>query len=188
MSNLTALRAEPGVITAPGEQPMFAASILTNDKESEVQVIGPDGVTTIPVVRIDQDGNSARLVLVTKKTKYNWRPLREADGIWISRLRVPLPIEAIPGIATGDDMANEVLSAYSSGDSPYVLGVVYETADGLWSRTGGTFLPMANEDDTFAEMDRIVIDPAKAKDFLELYDKNYVAVSDAVGYEAPDAE
>lgn len=85
-------------------------------------------------------------------------------------------------------MTTETLSAYSSGDSPYVLGVVYETPEGLWSRNGGSFLPMANEDDTFADMDRIVIAPEKAKDFLELYDKNYVAVSDAVGYEAPDAE
>ncbi len=188
MSNLTTLRPEPGVITAPGQEPRYAASVLVNDAETEVQVIGPDGVFTIPVSRIDQDGNSARLVLVAKTVKYNWRPLREADGIWLSKLGVPLPVEAIPGIATGDEVSTEVLSAYSSGDSPYVLGVVYETADGRWVRYGGSFLPMSGDDTTYADMDRVIIDPTKAKEFLDLYDKNYVAVSDALGYEDLGAE
>ena len=188
MSTLTSLRSEPGALTAPGQAPIFAASLLVDDAKKNVHVITGDGVTEIPVLRIDQGGNSARLVLVTKKVKYNWRPLREADGAWISRLGVPVPVEALPGIATGDAMSTETLSAYTSGDSPYVLGVVYETEDGLWSRNGGTFVGMANDDTTYADMDKIIIAPEKAKDFLDLYDKNYVAVSDALGYEAPDAE
>lgn len=188
MSTLNELRTEPGVLTAPGEEPRFAASLLVNDDETEIQVIGNDGVESMKVSRIDQDENSGRLVLSTKKVKYSWRPLREADGTWLSRLHVPVPVEAIPGIAAGDVMATEMLSAFSSGDSPYVLGVVYETADGQWVRSGGSFLPIAGDDTTYSDMDRIVIDPDKAKDFLDLYDRNYVSVSDAVTYEAPSAE
>lgn len=189
MTTSTPLRSEPGVITAPGEEPKFAAALLTNEKETEVQLIGADGVETIKVARIDTDPNSDRLVLVTKKAKYNWRPIREADGIWISSLQVPIPIEAIPTIAvSGDTMAKEILSAFSDGDSPYVLGVTYETADGSWVRSGGTFLPVAGDDTTYDTMDRIIIDPMKAKDFLDLYDRNYVTVSDATGYEVPSAE
>lgn len=184
MSNFSPLRAEPGVLTAAGEDPRFAASILVDDSESEIKIVGPDGVETLKIARIEQDGNSARLVLSTKKSKYNWRPLREADGVWISQLHIPLPVEALPSIATGETVATEVLSAYSSGDSPYVLGVTYETADGSWVRSGGQFLPISGDDTTYADMDRIVIEPAKAKDFLDLYDRNYVTVSDAIGYEA----
>jgi len=185
MANFHAIRSEPGVITAPGEDPKFVAAVLANDNESEVQLIMPDGVESVKVARIDQDANSARLVLVTKKAKFNWRPIREADGIWISKLGIPLPIEAIPGIAvSGDTVAKEILSAFSDQDSPYVLGVTYETADGSWSRSGGQFLPMSGDDTTYSTMDRIVIDPSKAKEFLDLYDKNYVTVSDAAGYEA----
>lgn len=183
MANFSPLRSEPGVITAPGEEPKFAAALLVDDSASEVRIIGPEGVESIKVARIDQDGNSARLILVTKKVKYNWRPLREADGIWLSPLGIPLPVEAIPGIATGDTVS-ELLSAFSSGDSPYVLGVVYETSEGQWVRSGGQFLPIAGDDTTYADMDRIIIDPSKAKEFLELYDKNYVTVSDATGFEA----
>lgn len=188
MSNLNPLRDEPGVLTAPGVTPKFVGALLTNDAGSEVQLVSPDGVETVKVSRIDQDGNSARLVLVTKTAKYNWRPLREADGIWLSKFKIPVPVEALPTIAAGEPMANEVISAYSSGDSPYILGVVYETADGRWVRSGGAYLPMAGDDTTYADMDRVIIDPEKAKSFIELYDKNYVAVSDAAGYEAPDAE
>ena len=184
MSNFTPLRSEPGVLTAPGQEPRFAAAILVSENEKELQIIGPDGVETMKVSRIDQDGTSARLVLSTNKSKYNWRPLREADGVWISQLHIPLPVEALPSIATGETVATEVLSAYSSGDSPYVLGVTYETADGSWVRSGGQFLPISGDDTTYADMDRIVIEPAKAKDFLDLYDRNYVTVSDAIGYEA----
>jgi hypothetical protein len=189
MTDFKQLRSEPGVITAPGQSPQFVAALLVNEKETQVQVIGPDGVETIPVSRIDQDGNSARLVLVTKKIKYNWRPIREADGIWISQHAIPLPIEAIPGIAvSGDIVATEMLSAFSDSDSPYVLGVVYETADGKWVRSGGQFLPIAGDDTTYDTMDRIIIDPAKSSDFLDLYDRNYVTVSDATGYESAVSE
>lgn len=184
MANFTPLRSEPGVLTAPGQEPRFAAALMVNENESEIQIIGADGVETLPVSRIDQDGTSARLVLSTKKSKYNWRQLREADGIWLSALKVPLPIEALNSIATGETVATEVFSAFSSGDSPYVLGVTYETADGSWVRQGGQFLPMASDDTTYADMDRIEIEPGKAKEFLDLYDRNYVTVSDAVGYEA----
>lgn len=81
-------------------------------------------------------------------------------------------------------MTTEVLSAFSSGDSPYVLGVVYETAEGSWVRQGGQFLPMASDDTTYADMDRIEIEAGKSKEFLDLYDRNYVTVSDAAGFEA----
>lgn len=185
MPDFSPLRSEPGVITTPGQEPLFTAALLVNEKETQVRVVGVAGVDDINVSRIDQDGNSARLVLVTKKVKYSWRPVREADGIWISKHAIPLPVEAIPGIAvSGDTVAKEILSAFSDGDSPYVLGVVYETADGRWVRSSGSFLPIAGDDQTYSDMDRIVIEPAKSKEFLDLYDKNYVTVSDAAGFEA----
>lgn len=184
MANFTPLRSEPGVLTAPGAEPRFTAALLVDDGETEIQIIGPDGVETVPVARIEQDGNSARLVLSTKKSKYNWRPLREADGIWLSAHKIPLPVEALSSIATGETVATEILSAFSSGDSPYILGVTYETADGSWVRAGGQFLPVAGDDTTFGDMDRIIIEPAKAQEFLDLYDRNYVTVSDAIAFEA----
>lgn len=189
MADFTQLRSEPGVITTPGEEPKFVAALLANEKQTEVQLITPSGVESVKVARIDQDANSGRLVLVTNKIKYNWRPIREADGVWISEHRIPLPIEAIPGIAvSGDIVATELLSAFTDSDSPYVLGVVYETADGKWVRSGGQFLPIAGDDTTYDTMDRIIIDPAKSSDFLDLYDRNYVSVSDATGYESAASE
>lgn len=187
MEKYEPLRSTPGAITAPGVEPRLAVALLSNEKQTQVQIVGPNGVETLPVSRIDQDSNSDRLVLVTKTVKYNWRPLREADGVWLSQFKIPLPVETLPSMTPGEPVDTEVLSAYSSGDSPYVLGVVYETADGRWVRSGGSYLPMAADDTTYADMDRVIIAPEKAKSFLDLYDKNYVAVSDAAGYEAPDA-
>ncbi|QIG57820.1 hypothetical protein SEA_PAULODIABOLI_86 [Microbacterium phage PauloDiaboli] len=189
MSDYSTLRGEPGVITAPGTAPVYAASLLTNEDETEVVLATPKGMEPLEVSRIDQDGSSGRLVLVTNKMKYNWRPIREADGVWISKHRIPLPIDAIPGIAvSGDIVDTEMLSAFSDSDSPYVLGVVYETSEGKWVRSGGQFLPIAGDDTTYDTMDRIIIDPAKSSDFLDLYDRNYVTVSDAAGFESADSE
>lgn len=189
MTDYTVLRGEPGVITTSGSAPRYAATLLVNESETEVLIADPSGFESLKVARIDSDGNSGRLILVTKKAKYNWRPLREADGIWISSLRIPVPVEAIPDIAvSGDTVATEILSAFSDSDSPYVLGVVYETAAGRWVRSGGQFLPMAGDDTTYETMERIVIDPARASEFLDLYDRNYVTVSDAAGFESAASE
>lgn len=189
MSDYSTLRAEPGVITTPGATPVYTASLLVNEDETEVLLATPTGMEPLEVSRIDQDGNSGRLVLVTNKIKYNWRPIREADGVWISKHRIPLPIDAIPGIAvSGDTVDTEMLSAFTDDDSPYVLGVVYETAEGKWVRSGGQYLPIAGDDTTYDTMDRILIDPAKSSDFLDLYDRNYVTVSDAAGYESAASE
>src|SRR6478736_5411701 len=164
MTNFSPLRSQPGVITAPGAEPRFAAALLVDDSGKTIRVVNENGSEDIKVARIDPDGNSARLVLVTKSAKYNWRPIREADGIWISKYRIPIPTEAIPGVAaTGDPVSKAILSAYSDGDSPYVLGVTYETADVSWARNGGQFLAQSGDDNTYATMDRIIIDPAKAK-------------------------
>lgn len=183
MTSFTPLRTLPGALTAPGMVPVFVEVLLANEDETEIQYLAPDRVESIKVARIDHDANSDRLVLVTNKVKYTWRPLREADGIWATEFRTPLPVEAIIEIATGDPVDPKTLSAYSSGDSPYVLGVVLETPDGQWVRSGGTFLPMSVDDTTYADMERIAIDPSRADEFLELYDKNYVTVSDAVAFE-----
>lgn len=183
MTDFTALRTSPGVITAPGVEPVYTPVLLANAKETAIQYLTDEGVESIKVARIDHDPNSDRLVLVTNKVKYTWRPVREADGIWATEFKIPLPVEAITEILTGDPLIEKILSAYSSGDSPYVLGVVFETADGQWVRSGGTFIPMSPDDTTYADMDRIVIDPVRSKEFLDLYDKNYVTVSDAAAYE-----
>lgn len=184
MSDLTPLKTTPGVITAPGAPPIFAGGVFVNEKGTEVQILTPEGVETLKVARIDTDPNSDRLVLVTTKVRYMWRSIRPADGIWASAFKVPLPVEAIIEILSGETMDDKIISAYSSGDSPYVLGVTLETPDGQWVRSSGSFLPMSPDDTTYADMDRIVIDPDRVKDFLDLYDKNYVTVSDATGYES----
>lgn len=183
MTTFTPLRTEPGALTAPGMVPTFVEVLLANEEGTEVQYLTESGVDTVKVVRIDHDPNSDRLVLVTNKVKYTWRPLREADGIWATEFRTPLPVEAIIEIQTGDPLNPKTLSAYSSGDSPYVLGVLLETPDGQWVRSGGAFLPVSADDTTYADMDRISIDPSRADEFLELYDRNYVTVSDALTYE-----
>lgn len=184
MSDITPLKTSPGVLTSAGQVPIYVGALFSNGDGSEVQALTPDGIETFKVARIDPDPNSDRLVLVTKKIRYTWRPIREADGIWATPFHVPMPTEAIVEILTGDPMGEKLISAYSSGESPYVLGVTYESPEGSWVRTGGSFLPMSPDDTTYADMDRIEIAPEKVKDFLDLYDKNYVTVSDAANFES----
>jgi len=122
-------------------------------------------------------------------SQYVIRPIRSEDGYWLSDLHTSIPIDALMDKVTGDNM-NETLTAYMLDDSPYVVGLVYHTDNGDYSREDGMWVQLSPDDDLFSNDDvySADIDPSKADEFINLYDDNYVSVDDLTDYESADSE
>lgn len=190
--------------------------VLTRDDDTQfAEVVSradttPDGVIVqlpgkAPVNyatdEVTADQKTGRLAFTSTGTPFRIRELREDDGEWLSRYKTLLPLPALDALVepgtTGDNVAtpditltvaDESLDAFASDDSVYVVGIVYTNSAGRYTRVDGDWVLLAGDDDTFEDDDLSVItlDPAKANQFLAMYDQNYVTVADAQRFEDSD--
>lgn len=179
---------QPGVLTRD-DDPNFAQGLLRADTQpGSVQVTFPGlSPVSFPTEKVSADQNTGRLSFVSSNTPYRIRALREDDGEWLSQYKTYLPIEALYALSSGVSVP-EALDAYTMDDSVYVVGVVYTNAQGRWARIDGDWVLLSPTDDSFTNMSAIHIDPAKADAFLDFYDQNFVTVTDAESYAAPDGD
>lgn len=168
-------------------------------------VVGMPGVSpvTFPTSDLTVDQTTGRLRFTSADTPYKIRELREDDGSWLSKYKTLLPLPSVGALIgsgfTGDyqmaapnddsSLGDETLDAFSTSDSPYIVGVLYTNAAGRYAREDGAWVLLAPDDDTFSDDDlaTIQIDPDRADDFLDAYDQNYISVEDAAQYEDPNS-
>lgn len=182
------------------DDPSYAEAVVRADAvEGGLDIHHPGNSPVLyPSDDVTVDGNTGRLNFTSTGTPFGIRELREDDGSWLSRYKTLLPLPALGNLIgrVGDtkDMAianptdpRETLDAFSTDDSPYIVGVLYTNSAGRWSREGGDWVPVSPDDSTFNtdEDDLIItpIDPNRADQFLSLFDQNYVSVSDAERFE-----
>jgi hypothetical protein len=158
---------------------------------------GTDEILSIDLNQLSTDNKTGRLTFVSPDgIKYNVREFRENDGRWMSKYRISLPEEALSYLTpqnegadvvrlTGNDLTapDESLDAFSIDDSVYILGLVYTNQYGRFSRVDGDWVLLAPNDRTYDDMIVTSIDPNRAEEFLDLYDRNYVTVTDAEEFE-----
>lgn len=196
MSSDQPLFSQPGVLTASEGTPPAVGirwAILSGDNGKTVKVKLTNGKTEqFDASRLTQQPRTDRIVFVSNGVTYKIRELREEDGLWLSRLRTPVPVDALETIILqGDDnMQQESITAYALDDSPYVVGVVYEGPTGSFVRTDGEWAQLSSQDTTFsgANVFAFEINPDKVDEFIELYDQNWVSITDAEKYESADSE
>lgn len=155
------------VKTASGKVEVFSADTLTQSHSNDRIVFESDG-----------DRNFIR-------------EIQESDGTWLSQYKVALPVEVLERrVLEGKGNMAESIKAYALDDSPYVIGVVYQTESGNWLRQSQDWTLLSPDDETFSKENVFIldIDPQKAAEFIELYDKNYVTVSDAEKYESAESD
>lgn len=143
------------------------------------------------VTRVTQSPNTDRIEFVSNDVSYRIRELRDEDGIWLSQFATPLPSSVLEDyILKGDRMIQESLTAYALEDSPYVVGLVYIGTAGSYVRKDGDWLLLSPNDTTFTASNMLGIDinPSKANEFIELYDANFVSVSDLDMYESAGSD
>jgi hypothetical protein len=139
--------------------------------------------------------NTGTIEFRSTTVDYTIREFREEDGYWISSLRMPLPVSVMENMLDSlnkgilmDDMQDEKLIAYAFDDSLYVVGLVYLNSMGRWVRSEGDWVLMGVDDDTFKDAVVMEIDPEKADEYVDLYDANYVPVSDTEDFELVEDE
>ncbi len=182
------------------DDPDYAQAVVRADAVNGGLDIHMPGISPVkyPSDDVTVDGNTGRLNFTSTGTPFGIRELREDDGSWLSRYKTLLPLPALgsligrvgdaEGMATANpNDARETLDAYSTEDSPYIVGVLYTNNAGRWSREGGDWIPVSPDDATFStnDDDLIVtpIDPDRADQFLSMFDQNYVSVADAERFE-----
>jgi hypothetical protein len=129
---------------------------------------------------------------------YTIRKLQEEDGVWVSKYKIPLPVEALESIVdtegnsgymayTGKTVQEEELTALSESatDGP-VAAVTYINALGMFERRNGSWILLAPEHDTFDGLYGTFIDPEKAEEFLATFDKGGMTVPEADKYQVEE--
>jgi hypothetical protein len=110
-------------------------------------------------------------------------------------LKIDLPTKALEYLLTPTEqerpnMAQEILVAYSKEESTgLVFGVEYtNTTLGSFLRSNGMWILLSREDETFEDMYATFIDPEKAEEFIEAYDKGGMTVEEADTYADPSEQ
>jgi len=127
---------------------------------------------------------------------YVIREFHEEDGQWMSDYQISLPTQALeqlviqrkethPMIADPNTEPEETLDAIAFDDSVYVVGLLYRNRMGTWARISGFWTLLAPDESAYDDGVVFPIDPDKANDYIELYDKNYVTISDTYKYQVP---
>lgn len=182
-----------GVVVRPAseEEPLLAVRWAMATPEGNIKVKTRNGkVRTISADSLSQVGSNDRIVFESDGDRNFIREVQESDGKWLSKYGVALPVEILEHmVSQGENAVNETLLAYSLDDSPYVIGVVYKTSTGNWLRQNQDWILLSNDDETFSKENIFAaeIDPERAAEFIELYDRNYVTVSDAEQYESAES-
>lgn len=177
---------------------VWAVDSFSVDKDENVVLAlsASAGVIEYPYTKLNFSDAKLGASFEDANTIYAIRPIRESDGVWISHLETTLPgpvvaaaAEELPdapeeGEAAVEVSSAETLRAVALDDSPYIVGLVLSTDSGEWFRTGATWLSLATEDTLYSAegTSSFEIDPARGNEFIDLYDKNYVSVSDAEAF------
>jgi hypothetical protein len=201
MSNEYVIYPQPGVITKKSD-PTFGQAISyahLTDNDILVGVLRGGETAMYPIQDFTRGESPDRLEFDSGDEHYLIRELREEDGVWVSRYKTALPIEALEDLISGDTMTDlplgstEKITAYALDDSSFVVGLTYANADGTYTRADGEWVQSPDDDTTFDGMISMEIDPDKADDYVDLYDRNFVSVVDTETYESvapeePDLE
>lgn len=192
-----------GVLTRD-DAPNYTQAVTGVTQTDDTLSVSMPGLSPViyPSTNITTDPNTGRLSFISSNTPYRVRELSEDDGSWLSSYKTFLPqtaLEALMGpidlgdadpMATPDinlDMPPETLDAFAFDDSVYIVGLLYTNTSGRYSRQDGDWMLLSPDDDTFQnpQMVAIEINPPSANQFIQMYDQNYVTVTDAEQYENP---
>lgn len=180
-----------GVLTAPGHGPVPIRGVYASEDNKQIQFEGRiDPTETWTISKLNIFPRSGTMYFRSKGVEYTVRELRDNDGIWLSKYGILLPEDALSALIEigGQVDLNEQLVAVATDDSPYVVGLLYRNANGTYARQDGQWVKVAENDHTYDSMVPMHIDPSRSKDFVVLYDENYVSVSDAQEFEAADSK
>jgi hypothetical protein len=146
------------------------------------------------------DPNTGIITFSVFDGDFTIRKLEENDGTWVSKYKIPLPVDALESIVETERVMNymvymssseasvgEELAALSQDDATGpVYAVTYTNAIGLFQRVNGTWVLLGSDHKDFDGMYETLIDPERADEFLTTFDKGGMTVEDADTYQEPE--
>lgn len=179
-----------GVLLGQGRAPAGVSEIRVSKDNKTLFIQGNfDTTVEMTVSKLNIFQQSGTMYFRSKGVDYVVRELRDNDGLWLSRYSILLPEDALSALIKlgGYVELTEQFVSFATDDSPYVVAVVYSNSGGRFSRQDGQWVKIADNDTTLDSLIPTAIDPNKAREFLDLYDDNFVSVSDAQAFEANHA-
>lgn len=178
-----------GVLSGQDGTPVAISEARISDDGKTITFDGNlDTEQEWPATKLNIFQRSGTMYFRSNGVEYTVRELRDNDGLWLSKYGVLLPEEALSALIKigGYVDSNEQFMAVATDDSPYIVAVLYSNGNGTFSRQDGQWIKLAENDTTFDSMIPMPVDSSKASEFLDLYDRNFVSVSDAQKYESPE--
>lgn len=148
------------------------------------------------------DKNTGIIKFEAFGANYTIRELREEDGYWLSNYKTPLPVEALEQIIRREGVVNymaymnnpvvpeeEKIYALAYPDDDFIIAIVYDNQVGRYSRIDSDWVLVNPVDTTYNDTIAIEIDPDKADELVELYDKKDLTIEEAEKYKVePEAQ
>ena len=199
MANETLFRTPRVVVLKPtdGSEPLIRvaiSAITTNDDELiTLDYIGGEEPTITISGEITNNKNAGIITFSDSTADYYIRPFRDEDGLWLSSLKTPLPVEALMQKikwiqrntmkifdgTSSDALQEETLSAFTYPGSTTIVGLLYNDTVGRWLRISGEWMLVNDVDDSLIIDDAVfaTIDSEKADEFIKLFDENYLNIN-----------
>lgn len=130
---------------------------------------------------------------------YYLRPLRPEDGLWMSKMKMPVPLESLMvkiaqkkakegmsrNMAEFNLSEDESLVAFSYPGRTIIAGLIYNDSKYDWFRLEGSWAPLRESDKAALLSSSIIaeISPKRAKEFVDLYDEYYLDIDQISEYE-----
>ena len=169
-------------------------AVTTNiDELVTIDYLGGEEPTLTLSDEITNNKNTGIITFSDSTTDYYIRPLRDEDGMWLSDLKTPLPVEALMqkirliqrnnmALFNQDSMnglQEETLSAFSYPGSTAVVGLLYNDTVGRWLRIDKEWMLVNDIDDSLILDDAVFvsIDSEKADEFINLFDEKHLDIN-----------
>lgn len=173
-----------GALTRANDKTYARATRAAFSFDNGITITFADGTEEVfPSTDVSVGKSTGRITFTAGDAQYRIRELRETDGLWLSKYKMSLPVEALEQLTIKGGTVEETLQAFALDDSAYVVGVVYTSSLGRWSRIDGDWVLITPDDDTFSGMVVMDLDPDQSTQFIDLYDRNFVSVTDAEKFE-----
>lgn len=193
MTNRIVTFNRPGVLVREGTRDVSAVRDATASSGMVTTTLTDGSLVEYMTTDIVGDQRTGTLTFTSDSEKYRLRDLREPDGLWLSRYKMVLPYTALTYLIeqeSAETTVTESLQAFAAEDSAYIVGLSYRVGDKKYYRTGGSWVEVDPQDKTYSGegMIGIAIDPEKSESFIDLYDRNYVTVTDTEKYEEAESD
>jgi hypothetical protein len=199
MANETLFRTPRVVVLKPkdGSEPIVRVAmnaVVTNgDELITLDYLANEEPTITISGEITNNKNTGIITFSDSTADYYIRPFRDEDGLWLSSLKTPLPVEALMQKikwiqrntmkifdgTSSDALQEETLSAFTYPGSTTIVGLLYNDTVGRWLRISGEWMLVNDVDDSMILDDAVfaTIDSEKADEFIKLFDENYLNIN-----------